>query len=200
VRSYINANYVYELPIRKAFGGHGSKYLVDGWQVSGAIFYRTGFPYSVFNSPGDIDSALGAYNYAGAVIAPFLGGALNSCGVNANYTNPSTPCVSTSQFGNVTGFTNGQRNAFYGPGYFNTDFTVMKNTSIPGWEAGKLGIGMQFYNLFNHPNFANPDGNQADTTFGQITGLVSAPTSILGAFLGGNASPRLIQLKAQLTF
>jgi len=29
---------------------------------------------------------------------------------------------------------------------------------------------------------------------------VNPPTSILGSFLGGDASPRLIQLKGQLTF
>jgi len=36
--------------------------------------------------------------------------------------------------------------------------------------------------------------------FGLITTAVSAPTSILGAGLGGDSSPRIIQLKAQVSF
>jgi hypothetical protein len=103
--------------------------------------------------------------------------------------------------GSETGPTPGLRNAFRGPGYFNTDFTVVKNTAIPHWERGKLGIGFQFFNLFNHPNFNFPYSDLANSgLFGQTLSMVSPPTSILGSFLGGDASPRLIQLKAQLTF
>jgi hypothetical protein len=40
------------------------------------------------------------------------------------------------------------RNRFRGPGYFDTDFTIMKNEKLPGWEEGVLGIGFQFFNLF----------------------------------------------------
>jgi hypothetical protein len=95
---------------------------------------------------------------------------------------------------------NGTRNKYRGPQYVNTDFTIFKNTSIPHWERGKLGIGFQFFNLFNHPNFAFPVSDTSSSLFGQTTSLVSPPTSILGSFLGGDASPRLIQLKASITF
>jgi hypothetical protein len=33
-----------------------------------------------------------------------------------------------------------QRNQFCGPGYFNTDFTIMKNTAIPAIHAGSVSI------------------------------------------------------------
>ena len=42
VRHSVNANYVWELPVKAALGGHGSDYMVKGWQVSGTIFARTG--------------------------------------------------------------------------------------------------------------------------------------------------------------
>jgi hypothetical protein len=93
-----------------------------------------------------------------------------------------------------------RRNQFYGPKFFDTDLTVMKNFNIPHWEAAKLGIGLQFFNLFNHPNFDQPIGDIANPQFGSIVSTVSTPTSILGSFLGGDASPRLIQVKAHLTF
>jgi len=92
------------------------------------------------------------------------------------------------------------RNQFRGPSYFNTDFAVMKNTRIPGWENAELGIGFQFFNFFNHPNFGFPDNKISDSPFGQIFNLEQSPTSILGSGLGGDAAPRMIQLKLQLTF
>ena len=50
-----------------------------------------------------------------------------------------------------------------GPSYFNSDFTIMKFTSIPGWEKARVGIGAQFFNVFNHPNFQQPIGDVANT-------------------------------------
>jgi hypothetical protein len=92
------------------------------------------------------------------------------------------------------------RNRFRGQGYFNTDFAVMKNTKLPRWEKAQLGIGFQFFNFFNHPNFGLPHNDISDPEFGQISYLESPPTTIFGSGLGGDASPRMIQLKLQLQF
>jgi hypothetical protein len=54
--------------------------------------------------------------------------------------------------------------------------------------------------VLNHPNFDQPINNVADPQFGQILNTVSPPTSIYGSFLGADASPRLIQLRASITF
>ncbi len=90
------------------------------------------------------------------------------------------------------------RNQFRGPQYFDTDFAFTKNTKIR--EQATLAIGLQFFNVLNHPNFNLPDHNLADSQFGTITSAVGTPTSILGSFLGGDASPRIIQVKAQIRF
>jgi hypothetical protein len=92
------------------------------------------------------------------------------------------------------------RNRFRGPSYFNTDFAITKNTKIPGWENAVLGIGFQFFNFFNHPNFGIPDSWSSDPSLGKIFYLAQSPTSILGSGLGGDAAPRMIQLKVQLQF
>lgn len=63
-----------------------------------------------------------------------------------------------------------------------------------------LGIGFQFFNVFNHPNFATPDSATSDGMFGQISVTSQPPTSILGSGLGGDSSVRMIQLKVQLKF
>jgi hypothetical protein len=91
------------------------------------------------------------------------------------------------------------RNHFRGPGYFNTDLGIMKKTKIRGRENATLGIGFQFFNLFNHPNFGFPD-NSIDDFFGEIGYLQQPPSGILGSGLGGDAAPRVIQLKAELRF
>jgi hypothetical protein len=101
--------------------------------------------------------------------------------------------------GPVVAFAQG-RNSFRGPSYVNTDFAVMKNTRLPGWDGGVLEIGFQFFNLFNHPNFGLPVNNTADPIFGQIQTLNQPATSILGAGRGGLTAMRMIQLKVQLQF
>ena len=58
IRHNLNANYVWAVPIRKALGGHGWAPLVDGWQVSGTVFYRTGLPYTI--TDGDTSAASAA--------------------------------------------------------------------------------------------------------------------------------------------
>jgi hypothetical protein len=202
IRHNVNANYVWGLPIRKALMGHGWAPLVDGWQVSGAAFYRTGLPFSVMDS-----TLTGVNNYNSTILPNIAAGAspaLN-CGSEKNVGNNAVPCYTSSQFVGVGGQEDsfgvrGLRNLFRGPSYFNTNFSFNKNTKIPGWERGELGLGLQFFNLFNHPNFAMPVNSATSSQFGTIQSMTSAPTSILGSFLGGDASPRLIQLKAQLTF
>src|SRR6202035_2573859 len=85
--------------------------------------------------------------------------------------------------------------------YFDTDLTIMKFFGMPHWEGGKLGIGAQFFNILNHPNFDQPIRDLSNTSqFGQIVRTVNTPTSILGSFLGGDASPRLIELTAKFNF
>jgi hypothetical protein len=232
VRHSLNANYVWEVPVKAALRGHGSDYLVKGWQVSGTIFARTGFPYTVFDffESGN----LVPNNYFGTIYAVPVGPlrSANPCGEGAAITLPTNPCQPPQvladgnpnpnahflQAGCETGFNTGTlpgpsgpcgghvvsfaqgRNRFRGPSYFNTDFAIMKNTKIHGWESGILGIGFQFFNFFNHPNFSLPVNGISDQAFGQIGSLEQPPTGILGSGLGGDIAPRMIQLKVQLQF
>ncbi len=197
-RHYFSMNYVWQIP---RFWGPAA--IFGDWTVSGTIFARTGLPFTVVD--GNATSILAANNFGGSalndngafIFANYLGGAPSQCNSNA----VNTPCLTTAMFSPaMSGLGQQRRNQFYGPNYFDTDFTVMKNFKIPRWESGRLGLGVQFFNLFNHPNFDQPVGDVSNPQFGLINTTVSTPTSILGSFLGGDASPRLIQLKATLSF
>jgi hypothetical protein len=206
-RHNINANYVYELP-------KGPTAFLKGWQLSGSVFWRTGFPFTVLNTAAS--GVLSTQGFGGQAFATYNGPAGLSCsGPVGSLDNPGS-CFSTAGFpdfgdcspGNPcpanqlsTGIVNQRRNQFFGPRYFDTDMTVMKYTRIPRWETAKLGLGIQFFNLFNHPNFQPPINDINNTSaFGQVQGTVNPPTSILGSFLGGDASVRLIQLTAKFNF
>ena len=237
VRHSFNANYIWELPVKHLLRDHGWDSLLTGWQISGTIFARTGFPYTVFDP--EESGNLAQNNYSGAIYAVSAGplGSGPPCGEGAAFPLSPHPCLppqffvladgSTTPNPNAlfiqstceTGFNTGNlpgpsgpckgpavsfaqgRNRFRGPSYFDTDFTIMKKTKIHGWEDATLGVGLQFFNFFNHPNFGFPDNAVSDSTFGQIGYLEQPPTSVLGTgFSGGNASARMIQLKAQLQF
>ena len=106
-----------------------------------------------------------------------------------------------NDYTSATDFGQSRRNQLRGPNYTDVDLSIIKGFQIPKWQTGKVTVGVQFFNLFNHPNFASPANDLASPgTIGTITSGVSAPTSILGSGLGGDASPRLIQLVAKFSF
>lgn len=200
VRHDLNANYVWELPIRKALGGRGWAPLVDGWQVAGTVFFRTGFPYSILDG-AEAEDLNGDNFFSAFPVAP-LTSVPTTCSGESHVGPSAVSCYSAGAFPEPTSETDlsgpGLRNLYRGPDYFDTDFSFTKKTKI--WERAELQIGFQFFNVLNHPNFTLPVSNIADPQFGTIQGDVAPPTSILGSFLGGDAAPRLIQLKAQFLF
>jgi hypothetical protein len=197
-RHNFSLNYVYTTPhLHGAWGA-----LLD-WTVSGTIFAHSGLPFTVID--GASTGALAAYNYG-----PFTGlglfanstaGPLN-CGSSAT----STPCLSTSDFtspivvGGTGSFGSQRRNQIYGPAFFDTDLSLTKDFHIPHWEGAVIQVGAQAFNLFNHPNFDQPVNDISNPQFGSIIRTVGTPTSLFGSFLGGDSSPRAVQLKAALRF
>jgi hypothetical protein len=203
VRRNFTANYVWDNSLRHLFHW-GPNWLFQGWNFSGTFFAHSGQPFSVIDNGST--GNLGNNNYTGPLLANIVGPTAGTVGCGNGATNVGTspvPCLNAAGFnapGSLVAFGNQERNNFRGPGYFDTDFTVMKNTKIYHMERGELGIGFQFFNLFNHPNFDNPVADINNANFGLVTRTVNTPTSILGSFLGGDASPRLIQIKMQFKF
>ena len=207
VRQSFVMNYVWTDAIRH-LTSRGPNALLKGWTFSGTLFKHTGFPYSIFSSNETAALQQGLFGSASpatatAVLADVVGSPNTSCGASAAalVNGLPNPCYSAANFADPTNdFATQRRNQFRGPGYFDTDFDLEKAFTIPKWESAKFSVGARFFNLFNHPNFAFPSTDVDSNQFGQITQTVSQPTTIYGAGLGADASPRVIELQGKFVF
>lgn len=95
VRHSFNANYVWELPLKAALGGHGPSSLLNGWQFSGTFFAHAGFPYTVYD--GAMSLPLAIRNDPGGIYAVPVGplGPQPPCGRRAAFapSGVTQPCL-----------------------------------------------------------------------------------------------------------
>jgi hypothetical protein len=149
------------------------------------------FDTSAFISMCQVSAFTGAYsstcapNTAGAdtplpASSPYcIGGTPNPGG------NPNAPCGSApgsltdfpegSPFpGAGTGYGNSAVGIVFGPGQYNQDAAIVKDTKI--WEHGTLQFRAEFFNVWNHAQF-NPPGNNVNTpsTFGVVNSTANTP-------------------------
>jgi hypothetical protein len=80
--------------------------------------------------------------------------------------------------GDATVFGNAPRNCVIGPPQKNIDFTAGKIFKIT--ERLNLRFRAEFFNLLNHPSFANPSATdiESPSSFTQITSVVGTPRLI----------------------
>jgi hypothetical protein len=177
-------SYIYELPFYKNQSGFAAKVL-GGWQVSGVTVLETGVPFNI-TEPTD-RSLTGAGSDRPDVIGtgqlqffdPRNTDATNG-GPNRSFngTGGGTATAATNPFfrrvGSGTSLAAGGgrfgslgRNVFHGPGDINFDVTLLKRTKIG--ENKIIEFRSEFFNVFNHVNFGNPNGNIGSVNFGRIT-------------------------------
>ena len=190
-------------------GGSSMKWLTNGWEMSGVVSLSTGMPFTVidydnFNNTGEfyerpdlIGNPWAGTNKTNDFL--YLGAFAASC------TNPDVPnldCSSGAHFGSSP------RNGFYGPHFRNFDLSFSKETKLT--ERVGVKLAADFFNVFNHPNFANPllpsfnvTWDQGINSAGQGTGFfpvtVTPDVADQNPFLGGGG-PRDIQVSLRLSF
>lgn len=220
VRHNFTASYTYELPIklRNRLGA-----AVNGWQVSGSVFWHSGIPFSVLSAPYT-SNGNGIVNGSGPQFASVVPGVplyehdpipgvtqpgtiqwLNPDAF-ASTVDPSTGACAAGDSASHCQFGNLGRNALRGPAFAWSDLYLTKWFTLS--ERVKLRIDGQFFNLFNHPNFGLPVLGYAgvpgkastQTGFGALTYSTSPPTGLLGVGLGGDSSPRMVAFQARLEF
>jgi hypothetical protein len=203
IRSSFNADYVVH-PAHHF--GHGFlDYALGGWEWSGKMFWRGGLPFSVVDGNLNGEVINGTATVLGTPILPGNAPGQNGCGEGAASIGGTAtkPCLNAAAFldtsgGTAPGFSPQRRNQYTGPHFFDMDMGLFKNFKLG--ERVQFGLGAQAYNVFNHPNFQNPDGLLGDSTFGMINAMQPMPTSPYGVFLGFDSSVRVVQVSGKITF
>jgi Carboxypeptidase regulatory-like domain len=171
VRNNFVASYIWAIPIDRLFP-NGPKRLTQGWQMQGITRFSSGFPVQLNQSIGDASLAGSPATDMPNVVGPVEI-------VNPRKSNPGCPtpdgtgCYflpSAFATNTVLGtFGTADRRFFHGPGFNNTDFGFLKRTVIK--ENYAFDLRIEFFNIFNHAQFMNPDGNISDGpgVFGVVT-------------------------------
>jgi hypothetical protein len=221
VRDNLTTNYVYQLPFKARARMLGAA--IAGWQVSGTAFWHSGVPFSVLSTPYSADGngivqgsgpqfasavpGVPLYDHA-SVRGVTQAGTIQWLNPNAfvSAVDPATGACAGGDSAQNCQFGNLGRNALRGPDFLWSDFYITRWFALG--ERVKLRIDGQFFNVFNHPNFALPTNVYAgipgkpstQTGFGALTYTTSPPTGLLGVGLGGDSSPRMIAMQARVQF
>ncbi|MDP9340093.1 MAG: Plug and carboxypeptidase regulatory-like domain-containing protein [Acidobacteriota bacterium] len=176
-------SYYWDLPIPKHEGFAGK--VLNGWSVSGTTTAQTGFPIRITEQ--DDNELYSSFDFETSgqpnLIAPFKKlnprGALNQgfdpssfstgCIDPADPNNlVDNPLCSNEPGGVVLGtIGNAPRTICCGPGAFQTDIGIFKNTNIG--ERYRVQFRGELFNVFNYAQFYQPDGNITDgSDFGRV--------------------------------
>ena len=181
-------NYVWNLPFGHPQGLEGK--LVSGWTLSGVTTIQDGDPITITDSRGgtvffgspalstaQFCQGMGPGNVATAggltqrVISGLTGGPgyLNGTAQGVFCSPPTVGAINGA--GGGFGFGDAGSGILLGPGQDNWDMSLAKLTTVGGLREGAtLEFRAEFFNTFNHPQFALPGGTTANGGgFGQIT-------------------------------
>jgi hypothetical protein len=187
-------SFSYEIPGASSSNAFVNR-LTSGWVVSDITLLQSGTPFVVYTNATfqPIQSSIGG---------PVIGiqpqsGDYNADGFDYDYPDVSSYSQGTSRHAFLTGAVslsqfpqpalgeegNEAPNRFRGPGYADSDVSLLKNTRL--FESLNLQFRFDFFNIFNRPNLTGVDSNLFDGTFGEAT---------------SQFNPRWIQLGLKLNF
>ena len=137
---------LYELPFR------GNRF-VQGWQLAMVLQTQTGNPVNIVTTNSTV-------NGVANTLRPDVTGPIAFIGSVDRW-------FDTSVFTPVPRFGNLGRNVVIGPGFNNTDLSILKSTQIG--EKMRVQFRAEFFDLFNHANFGQPGNVAGSPSFGRIT-------------------------------
>jgi hypothetical protein len=218
IKHRLTLSLTYAIPGRKSVAQ-----LLEGWQLNSIITLQTGQPWNVvdtgndtsltgesgdrwdfFGNPSDFKAVFGGIPF-------FADGTQNpTCLAHAS---PGSPLATVGcyQEGNSVmtppafgTWGNMHRNMFRGPGLKTLDLSIFKN-----WKFGDrltAQLRGEFFNILNHPTFANPYGvnftfAHSDPSAPGSFGCACATPDVADANpVIGTGGPRNIQLGLKLSF
>ncbi len=168
--------------------------VVEGWQIGVITQGQTGNPINILtnlnftgnaNIRPDLLGTIEVFGrpdqwYSTAVCSPAVAGSCTSSSVFALPVGPN-------HLGNLP------RNAVTGPGFYNTDLSIIKKTKVGGTT---VEFRAEAFNIFNHPNFGFPLAARTATVGSTSFGVI--PSTRLPT--GDSGSARQIQFALKLLF
>jgi hypothetical protein len=188
VRNNFVFNYLWEIPHPRTSQAL-LKRATNGWQLGGIFRVASGLPFTptIGGDPLGMKNA-NPFDFPDRVNAPGCSNPVNP-GNQRNYIKtacfvvPSTP----------TRLGNSGRNSVIGPGIRNFDLSLIKNNKLT--ERLGMQFRAEFFNVFNHTNFAVPDRTTA-----QLFNQNLAPISTAGRLNATSTTSRQMQFALKFTF
>ena len=171
-----SSTWIYELPwaAQRAWGG---------WQLSGILYLRSGLPVNITQAQSMTSTGI-TNNRPNTICDPVLDNPTIDRWFN-------TSCF--QQVADTTGtFGSTRRNSVRGPGDFNIDMSVIKNTKIGRVDTE---VRLEAFNVLNHPQFAQPNGTLGNAAFGTISAMLASPSCALCG-----TTERQVQLAVKMKF
>jgi hypothetical protein len=216
VRQLWHLNLLYHLPNINS-DRLAAKFL-HGWWVGSIMTAQTGFPFTpLLNTERSNNGNYAGFGSSGIVDRPNVGTDTTSATIgsatyqfipyNANTVitgNPNewfNPLMFTLPSAGMLG--NASRGMLTGPGLFNWDVSVNKDTRLPFFgESGRLEFRAEIFNILNHANFSLPAsiGRAFVGTLTDPAGASEAPISAVGQITTTAAPSRQIQLALKVIF
>jgi hypothetical protein len=158
-RNRVVISYLWQLPGPKYSGAKGM--ILDDWAVSGITTLQSGFPIRMQSlQDQELENDTSGFEAPGR---PILTGPLTFSNPRSGYyfcgpSSSSCPLQSAP-----LGSLGGSRAICCGPGINNFDMSMQK--IFPIGETLHAEFRAEFFNIFNHSQFLNPDGNISDAAF-----------------------------------
>jgi len=207
----------YDVPGRKGYAQ-----LLEGWQVNSIVTLQSGPPFTGYDFENDV-SLTGEFSDRWNIVGnpgnikwgknqgvPFFAGTSNAACVAAANTPALLAALGSfgcyAQGGTVLippavgTFGNLGRNTFRANGLHNWDFSIVK--SFRFGERVSAQLRGEFFNMLNHPEFANPAILFTnDLGLGGVFGMSNATPDVAAANpVVGTGGPRNIQLGLKFRF
>ena len=195
------ALYTYEVPMLASIRDNFIlNELLGKWHVAGTTALQTGFPVTISQSGSYRSGWCDAFTYYGCGDTPNLSN-FNLKKMDPRDASTNHQYLDTSNFSSepIGTFGNVGRNFFNGPGYNYTNLQLYKDFPLVKDGRVYVQLRLESYNVFNHANFAQPDGNFNDKqTFGTIQNVIQPAN--FGVSSGDPQPGRANQLSGKIYF
>jgi hypothetical protein len=140
--------------------------VIGGWQINSIVIMQTGLPFTAGHAGANTGGAGGSR--PDFLRDPTVPSSQRSLQRWFDPTAFNVPAIYT--FGNLG------RNTLRGPGRWNVDSSLFKDFAIT--EQVKLQFRAEAFNLFNHPQFGQPNATIGTGPAGTITSIVGNPRQL----------------------